>query len=67
MHVELRSAKNFKLLDDFTITEKRKDLYHIFLLFAMPFSNSTRETYETSYNDIVENVLVRVASKIGKL
>lgn len=65
MHVELRSAKNFKLLDDFTITEKRKDLYHIFLLFAMPFSNSPGESMASAYNDIVENVLARVALEIS--
>ena len=66
MHVELRSTKNFKLLDDFTVTEKSSSWCHILLLFAMPFSNSTRETYESSYNDIVENVLARVALDISK-
>lgn len=66
MNVEFIQAKNLKLLDKFTITEKSENLYQILLLFAVPFSETTREVYESSYNDIVENVLDKVYLDISK-
>lgn len=66
MNVELIQTKDSKLLDSFTITEKSSDLYQILLLLALPFSDTTRECYEASYNDIVENVLERVYLDISK-
>ena len=64
MHVELRRTQDLQLLDNFTITEKGQNLYQILLLFAVPFTNTTRETYESAYQDLVENVLERIYSDI---
>ena len=66
MHVELIKTKDYNVLDNFIITEKGYSIYQIILLFALPFVKSSRETYESSYHDIVENVLARVYHDIEK-
>ena len=66
MHVELLRKKDLRMLDRFTITEKSSTVSQILLLFALPFCDTSREIYETSYNDIVENILERVYLDIIK-
>lgn len=66
MNMELIRNKDSKIIDNYTVTEKGQNLYHILLLFAMPFAKSTREIYEASYNDISDNILERVYTDIKK-